>query len=123
MKQTSPFHLPPHTHLERDAFKTATKQQQKKKKKRKMVRFFAERKTKATRTGVARRFPTFAHRSQNGGADAAKILRVRAFSFVSGKNHTLEKCERGNGGVDATVISERGKDFGESGRPTKRTMR
>jgi hypothetical protein len=54
--------------LERDAFKTTTKQQQKKKKKkRKMVRFFAERKTKATRTGVARRFPTFAHRSQNGG--------------------------------------------------------
>ena len=26
-------------------------------------------------------------------------------------------------GVDATAISERGKDFGESGRPTKRTMR
>ena len=26
-------------------------------------------------------------------------------------------------GVDATAISERGNDFGESGRPTKRTMR
>jgi hypothetical protein len=54
------------------AFKTATKQQQQKKKKRKMVRFFTERKTKATRMGVARRFPTFAHRSQNGGADSPR---------------------------------------------------
>jgi len=55
------------------AFKTATKQQQQKKKnKRKMVRFFTERKTKATRTGLARRFPTFAHRSQNGGADSPR---------------------------------------------------
>ena len=60
-----------------------------------MVRFFTERKTKATRTGVARRFPTFAHRSKNGGADSprAKILRgIRGVFFCERKkNHALEK--------------------------------
>tara|TARA_B100000405_G_scaffold168224_1_gene117668 strand:+ start:133 stop:345 length:213 start_codon:yes stop_codon:yes gene_type:complete len=57
-----------HTKRVQDPSPQSQQQKKKKTKKRKMVRFFAERKTKATRTDAARGFPTFAHRSQNGGA-------------------------------------------------------
>ena len=95
-----------------------------------MVRFFAERKTKATRTDSARRFPTFAHRSQNGGAidsPREEMCCIRAFSFVVSRAEKKKKSgaldQMRLVGVDATAISVRGNDFGESGRPTKRTMR
>ena len=90
-----------------------------------MVRFFAERKTKATRTDAARGFPTFAHRRGHRFAARRCVVLGRFLSWCRErkKKNRAPWTNLRLVGVDATAISVRGNDFGESGRPTKRTMR
>ena len=69
-----------------------------------MVRFFAERKTKATRTDAARGFPTFAHRRGHRFAARRCVVLGRFLSWCrerkKKKSGALDKFATGGGRCD-----------------------